>query len=102
MYTGFAMSYDPRSDVLQDLDFDPKIGSRDIAVAVRDGVVTLSGFVHGFGEKSQAEMDARRVAGVVGPRSGRRRRVQPVRFRGSHSRKSNAGCQLAPLRCALD
>jgi len=56
-----------RHDVLQELDFDPKLGSRDIAVAVRDGVVTLAGFVHGFGEKSQAEMDARRVAGVVGP-----------------------------------
>jgi osmotically-inducible protein OsmY len=57
---------DIRHDVLQELDFDPKIGSRDIAVAVRDGVVTLAGFVHGFGEKSQAEVDARRVAGVVG------------------------------------
>jgi osmotically-inducible protein OsmY len=35
---------DIRHDVLQELDFDPKIGSRDIAVAVRDGVVTLAGF----------------------------------------------------------
>jgi osmotically-inducible protein OsmY len=57
---------DIRRDVLQELDSDPKIASRDIAVSVRDGVVTLAGFVRGFGEKSQAEADARRVEGVVG------------------------------------
>jgi osmotically-inducible protein OsmY len=57
---------DIRRDVLQELDSDPKIASRDIAVSVRDGVVTLAGFVRSFGEKSQAEADARRVEGVVG------------------------------------
>jgi osmotically-inducible protein OsmY len=57
---------DIRRDVLQELDSDPKIASRDIAVSVRDGVVTLAGFVHGFGEKSQAEEDASRVEGVGG------------------------------------
>src|SRR3977135_1814892 len=55
-----------RRDVLQELDSDPEIASRDIAVSVRDGVVTLAGFVRSFGEKSQAETDARRVEGVVG------------------------------------
>jgi osmotically-inducible protein OsmY len=55
-----------RRDVLQELDSDPEIASRDIAVSVRDGVVTLAGFVRSFGEKSQAEADARRVEGVVG------------------------------------
>ncbi|HXO95677.1 MAG TPA: BON domain-containing protein [Chthoniobacterales bacterium] len=35
-----------RDDVLFELKWDPKIGSSsDIAVAVKDGVVTLSGFV---------------------------------------------------------
>jgi osmotically-inducible protein OsmY len=57
---------DIRRDVEQELDSDPKIGSRDIAVSVRNGVVTLAGFVRSFGEKAQAETDARRVAGVVG------------------------------------
>jgi osmotically-inducible protein OsmY len=33
---------------------------------VRNGVVTLAGFVHAFGEKSKAEADARRVVGVLG------------------------------------
>lgn len=56
---------DIRHDVLQELARDSRIGSRDIAVSVRDGVVTLAGFVHGFGEKSQAELAARSVAGVA-------------------------------------
>jgi osmotically-inducible protein OsmY len=57
---------DIRQDVEAQLDFDPQLGARDIAVSVRDGVVTLAGFVRTFGEKAQAEADAKRVAGVVG------------------------------------
>jgi osmotically-inducible protein OsmY len=57
---------DIRRDVEQELDSDPEIGSRDIAVSVRNGVVTLAGFVRSIGEKAQAETDAKRVAGVVG------------------------------------
>jgi osmotically-inducible protein OsmY len=34
-----------REDVLSELTSDPKITSTDIAVAAKDGVVTLSGFV---------------------------------------------------------
>jgi osmotically-inducible protein OsmY len=55
-----------REEVQETLDQDPKISARDIAVAVRNGVVTLAGFVRAFGEKSKAEADARRVAGVLG------------------------------------
>ena len=56
-----------RSDVLFELKWDPKIGSSsDIAVAVRDGVVTLSGFVHSFWDKDAAEQAAKRVYGVRG------------------------------------
>jgi osmotically-inducible protein OsmY len=57
---------DIRRDVELELDSDPKIASRDIAVSVHNGVVTLAGFVRGFGEKAQAEEDARRVPGVAG------------------------------------
>jgi osmotically-inducible protein OsmY len=57
---------DIRRDVQQELDSDPKIGSRDIAVQVRNGVVTLAGFARSHGEKVQAETRARRVAGVAG------------------------------------
>jgi osmotically-inducible protein OsmY len=55
-----------REEVQETLDRDPKIGARDIAVAVRSGVVTLAGFVRAVGEKSRAEVDTRRVVGVLG------------------------------------
>jgi osmotically-inducible protein OsmY len=56
-----------RSDVLFELKWDPKIGSSsDIAVAVRDRVVTLSGFVDSFWDKDAAEQAAKRVYGVRG------------------------------------
>jgi len=55
-----------RQDVQDELDWDPQIGARDIAVAVRGGVVTLAGFVRSFGERTRAEADAKSVAGVVG------------------------------------
>jgi osmotically-inducible protein OsmY len=55
-----------REDVQEELDWDPQIAARDIAVSVRDGVVTLAGFVRGFGERARAEADAKRVEGVVG------------------------------------
>lgn len=56
-----------RDDVLLELKWDPKISSAsDIGVAVKDGVVTLSGFVPSFWEKDAAEKAAKRVYGVKG------------------------------------
>jgi osmotically-inducible protein OsmY len=56
-----------RNDVLFELKWDPKIGSSsDIAVAVKDGVVTLSGFTHSYWDKDAAEQAAKRVYGVRG------------------------------------
>ena len=54
-------------DVVLELKWDPKISSAsDIAVAVKDGVVTLSGFVPSFWEKDAAEKAVKRVYGVRG------------------------------------
>jgi osmotically-inducible protein OsmY len=54
-----------REDVLRELEWDPKISSdSDIAVAVEDGVVTLSGFAPTFWDKDAAEKAAKRVYGV--------------------------------------
>src|ERR1700722_4676352 len=54
-----------REDVLRELEWDPKISSAsDIALAVKDGVVTLSGFVPTFWDKDAAERAAKRVYGV--------------------------------------
>src|ERR1700731_4105198 len=55
-----------RESVLSELKWDPKISSPDIAVAVKDGVVTLSGFVSSFWEKDAAEKAVKRVYGVRG------------------------------------
>ena len=52
-------------DVLLELKWDPKISSdSDIAVAVKDGVVTLTGFVSSYWERVEAEKAAKRVYGV--------------------------------------
>src|ERR1700730_11526700 len=53
-----------REDVLFEFKWDPKIKSNDIAVAVKDGVVTLSGFVSSFWELDAAEKAVKRVYGV--------------------------------------
>ena len=55
-----------REDVLLELKWDPKIKSDDIAVAVKEGVVTLSGFVSSYWELDAAEKAAKRVYGVKG------------------------------------
>ena len=53
-----------RDDVMFELKWDPKITSSDIAVAVKDGVVTLSGYVSSYFEKDAAEKAVKRVYGV--------------------------------------
>ena len=55
-----------RESVVSELKWDPKITSPDIAVAVKDGVVTLSGYVTSYWEKDAAEKAAKRVFGVKG------------------------------------
>lgn len=57
---------DIKRDVEDELRFDPDIDATDIAVAVSKGIVTLSGFVRSYAQKSEAERDAKRIAGVVG------------------------------------
>lgn len=53
-----------RRKVIAELDWDPSIDNSAIGVAVKDGVVTLSGSVVNFSQKKNAERAARRVAGV--------------------------------------
>ena len=53
-----------KQEVLDELDFDPSIDAANIGVSVDDGVVTLTGHVSSYVEKSAAEQAARRVKGV--------------------------------------
>jgi osmotically-inducible protein OsmY len=53
-----------RHDVERELEFDPSVDARNIGVMVKNGVVTLTGYVSNYGEKWRAERIAKRVAGV--------------------------------------
>jgi osmotically-inducible protein OsmY len=57
---------DIRRDVENELKWDSDIDSSDIGVALRDGAVTLSGFVRSYRQRRRAEEDATRVRGVKG------------------------------------
>ncbi|MGD0533130.1 MAG: BON domain-containing protein [Methyloceanibacter sp.] len=58
---------DIKRDVEDELKWDPEImDPTDIAVSVKDGVVTLAGFARRYIDKWEAEWAAKRVQGVVG------------------------------------
>ena len=57
---------DVKRDVEDELKYDASVDSSDIGVSVKSGVVALTGFVHGYSQKLQAEADAKRVSGVLG------------------------------------
>ncbi len=54
-----------RRDVERELEWDPSIDARNIGVAVKNGVVTLTGYVSSYADKWRAERIAKRVAGVT-------------------------------------
>jgi len=51
-------------DVIEELRWDPSVGRAEIGVAVKDGVVTLSGQVDAYAKKFAAARAAERVVGV--------------------------------------
>lgn len=53
-----------QKDVIDELRWDPRVRENEIAVAARDGVVTLSGTVESYAQKWAAERAAERVSGV--------------------------------------
>ena len=55
-----------KKDVEAELRWNPSIDHTDVAVAVKNGVVTLTGFTRSFSEKWEAERAVKHVAGVVG------------------------------------
>jgi osmotically-inducible protein OsmY len=57
---------DIKKSVEAELQWDPSIKSTDIALSVKNGVVTLAGFVSNYTQKFQAEADVKRVTGVTG------------------------------------
>jgi osmotically-inducible protein OsmY len=53
-----------QSDVISELKWEPSIDAAKIGVSVRDGIVTLDGYVNSFVEKLTAVRVASRVMGV--------------------------------------
>jgi osmotically-inducible protein OsmY len=52
-------------DVRDELKWDPDLDAEDIAVSVKNGVVTLAGFTRSYTDRLEAEAAAKRVAGVL-------------------------------------
>lgn len=55
---------DIKRDVELELEWEPDIDAKNIAVKVSDGVVSLTGFVSNYTDKYEAERIAKRVRGV--------------------------------------
>jgi osmotically-inducible protein OsmY len=51
-------------DVRDELKWDPDLDAEDIAVSVKNGVVTLAGFTKSYSDRLEAEAATKRVAGV--------------------------------------
>lgn len=55
-----------KKDVEAELEWDAVVNANNVGVAVKDGVVTLSGHLDSFAEKYAAERAVQRVLGVKG------------------------------------
>jgi osmotically-inducible protein OsmY len=55
-----------RRDVEAELKWEPGIDSRDIGVAVKEGIVALTGSVRSYAERWDAEKATKRIPGVIG------------------------------------
>jgi osmotically-inducible protein OsmY len=53
-----------QQDVMNELKWEPTVKATEIVVTVKDGVVTLSGYVDSYGKKWAAERAAARISGV--------------------------------------
>jgi osmotically-inducible protein OsmY len=55
---------DIKKDVMAELEWDPEINASNVGIAVKDGVVTVSGHLDTYSEKFSIERALRRVEGV--------------------------------------
>jgi len=53
-----------QKDVMEELSWEPFLNESEIGVAVKDGIVTLSGIVDSYSKKISAEKAAKKVVGV--------------------------------------
>ncbi len=62
--TALRTDVEIQRDVLDELDWDRRVRSNEVGVAVKDGIVTLSGSVDTYTKRLAAEEAALRVVGV--------------------------------------
>ncbi len=53
-----------KNEVMDELRWEPSVNEADVGVIAKDGIVTLTGAVDSYAEKSAAERAAQRVLGV--------------------------------------
>ncbi len=53
-----------QKDVMEELKWEPYLNAAQIGVAVKNGIVTLSGQVDAYAKKLTAEKAAKRVSGL--------------------------------------
>ncbi len=72
-----AVAQDLRQQLLEELDWEPRLGTSQVDVTISDhGVVTLTGLVKSYAEKVAAERATRRVRGVHATRPDHFQRLQ--------------------------
>src|SRR5258708_3561041 len=54
-----------KRDVEDEIKYDQYVDSTDIALSVKNGVVSLTGYACNYSQKLQAEADAKRISGVM-------------------------------------
>lgn len=97
-----------QADVLAEFQWDQSIQASEIGVAVKDGVVTLTGTVDSFLKKWRAEEAAHRVAGVnavandITVRTLGERTDADIAAAALHALKWNAGVQADRIHVTVD
>lgn len=64
MATNIRSDEDIRAEVIEELQWGPRVQANEIGVAVKDGIVILTGWVDSYLKKVAAEEAAHRVPGV--------------------------------------
>ena len=84
--------FDLKEMIVDALDFEPSVNAAHVGVIVKDGIVTLTGHVPTFGEKTAAEqVVAREVALQFGWLPQPAHHLHDCRFAGAVSGQNSEG-----------
>ncbi|MDI1272864.1 BON domain-containing protein [Polaromonas sp.] len=86
-----------KADVTDELAWDPAVNATGVGVAVREGVVTLTGHLDSYAEKHAVERAVHRVAGVRGIAI-----ELDVRLAAEHKRSDSDIAQAAAMALRLN